>query len=222
MRRALIALLVIACRGDAATPESSPLPSPSPPPPSPTSTAPVAPGLVEVATVVPDAVIDLRYKRADNFSGAPAYSSDARCLLRGEVATRLARAAAALRAQHLRIVLWDCYRPVSVQKIFWQRVPDPRYVAEPTPTGGSIHSRAAAVDLGLADEQGRPLAMPTAHDDFSERAHRDHAIADPAVRARMDALDRAMTGAGFEGLPTEWWHYAAPDAEQYPLLDEPL
>ena len=89
-------------------------------------------------------------------------------------------------------------------------------------TTGSNHTRAAAVDDSLADAAGRVLAMPTAHDDFSVRAHRDQPSPDPEIRARMDALDRAMTDAGFVGLPTEWWHYAAPDAEQFPLLDEPL
>ena len=63
--------------------------------------------------------------------------------------------------------------------------------------------------------------MPTAHDHFGPEAHRDARL--PAdVATRMRALDRAMTAAGFEGLPTEWWHYAAADASRYPLRDEPF
>jgi zinc D-Ala-D-Ala dipeptidase len=178
--------------------------------------------LVDVSAVVPDAVIDLRYARADNFVHEAVYRSDARCLLRYDVADRLARAAEELRAKGYRLVLWDCYRPHSVQKRFWALVPDERYVAKPTDASGSVHSRAAAIDVSLADASGAPLPMPTAHDDFSERAHRDAPIADSAVKVRMEVLDAAMTGAGFEGLPTEWWHYAAPGSSAYPLLDEPL
>jgi D-alanyl-D-alanine dipeptidase len=178
--------------------------------------------LVDVSAVVPDAVIDLRYARADNFVREAVYRPGARCLLRFDVADRLARAAAVLRERDYRLVLWDCYRPHSVQRRFWTLVPDERYVAKPTETSGSVHSRAAAVDVSLADPSGRILPMPTAHDDFSERAHRGATIADPAIDERMRALDAAMTGAGFEGLPTEWWHYAAPGSSAYPLLDEPL
>jgi D-alanyl-D-alanine dipeptidase len=31
-----------------------------------------------------------------------------------------------------------------------------------------------------------------------------------------------MLAAGFVGMPTEWWHYDAPDWQSYPLSDEPL
>ena len=174
--------------------------------------------------MIPDAVLDIRYATADNFTRAPLYPA-ARCLLRRDVAARLARAADALRAESRRLLLWDCYRPASVQRELWRRVPDTRYVAEPrfnadgTPLSGSRHSRAAAVDIGLVAADGAAVTLPTAHDDFSPRAHRKRAL--PASEEAR-RLDRAMTGAGFVGMPTEWWHYDAPDWASYPLLDQPL
>jgi beta-N-acetylhexosaminidase/D-alanyl-D-alanine dipeptidase len=205
---------------------SGPEPEPEPEPVKPVDASGPS-DLTDVSTLIPDAIVDLRYATADNFSGVAVYPASARCLLAPRVAKRLADAASDLRAAGYRLILWDCYRPFSVQKRFWQLVPDPRYVAEPTedsqgrPLTGSIHSRAAAVDVSLADASGTPLAMPTAHDHFGPEAHRDHEL--PAdVATRMRALDRAMTDAGFEGLPTEWWHYAASDASRYPLRDEPL
>ena len=36
-----------------------------------------------------------------------------------------------MRAQHRRLLLWDCYRPRSIQYALWRRVPDERYVANP-------------------------------------------------------------------------------------------
>lgn len=183
--------------------------------------------LVDVAAVIPDAVLDIRYATPHNFTGATIYPV-ARCLLRPGVAERLAAAAKTLRASGYRLLLWDCYRPMSVQRILWSRVPHPDYVAEPKfdaggrPIAGSVHSRGAAVDISLADASGAPLAMPTEHDHFGPAAHRNHRVADPAVRARAAALERAMTAAGFVGLPTEWWHYDAADGARYSLLDEPL
>jgi D-alanyl-D-alanine dipeptidase len=212
-------------RPAAATPPPDAAPA-TPPPPPPDALPPPPSPLVDVATVIPDAVLDMRYATADNFTGAVIYPV-ARCLLHEEVAARLAEAAATLRDAGYRLVLWDCYRPHSVQHLLWDRVKDPRYVAEPVddrkgrPVSGSVHSRAAAVDVSLADAEGAPLAMPTAHDHFGREAHRGAKIADPAVKKRYRALDAAMTAAGFEGLPTEWWHYGIVSG-RYPLLDVPL
>lgn len=174
--------------------------------------------LVDVAGVISDAVIDMRYATADNFTGNPLYPV-ARCKLRRAVAARLAKAAKALRAQDRRLVLWDCYRPTSIQKELWKRVPDPRYVADPKI--GSKHGRGAAVDVALAGKDGKPVVLPTKFDDFSEAAHRDHALTGDAG-AEASRLEKAMSDAGFLPLPTEWWHFDAPDSAKYALSDEPL
>jgi D-alanyl-D-alanine dipeptidase len=174
--------------------------------------------LVEVATAIPDAVIDMRYATDDNFTGKQLYPV-ARCKLRRAVAARLAQAAKLLRKQDRRLLIWDCYRPQSIQAELWKRVPDERYVANPQK--GSRHSRGAAVDAALVDRDGKPVPLPTKFDEFSEAAHRDHAlIGDKGVEARR--LEAAMKQAGFVGMPTEWWHFDAPDAAKYALADEPL
>ncbi len=176
--------------------------------------------LVEVGALIDDAVIDLRYATPDNFTGAVLYPV-ARCKLRRAVAARLVVAARALRQQDRRLVLWDCYRPSSIQAELWKRVPDPRYVADPRL--GSKHSRGAAIDVGLADHQGAPVALPTRFDDFTAAAHRDHALAgDGPAAIEGRRLERAMIAAGFVPLPTEWWHFDAPDAGTYCLSDAPL
>jgi D-alanyl-D-alanine dipeptidase len=178
------------------------------------------PGLVDAGARLPDAVLDIRYATADNFTGRPLYPV-ARCLLRPEVAGRLARAAASLRRQGFRLVLHDCYRPLSVQRALWKAMPRRGYVADPAT--GSHHNRAAAVDLSLADLDGAPVEMPTAYDAFEPRA-RAWATAGITRRARRhrDALRAAMTGAGFLVNPMEWWHFDAPDSAALPLLDLPL
>ncbi len=56
-------------------------------------------GLVDVRSVVPDAVIDLRYATSDNFVGQRLYPSGAPCLVHESMAPGLAAAAAALRPQ---------------------------------------------------------------------------------------------------------------------------
>src|SRR5687767_4696085 len=141
--RWIVGVVMLACSGPP-QPQPSPQPPPSPSrssPPSPSPSPPPAPSaspspefstdLVDVAAVIPDALLDIRYAPPDNFTPAPLYAA-ARCLLRRDVAARLARAADALRAEQRRLLLWDCYRPASVQRELWGRVPVTRYVAEPT------------------------------------------------------------------------------------------
>lgn len=174
--------------------------------------------LVDVTTVVPDVVLDMKYATDANFTGKAVYPV-ARCKLRRAVAARLAKAASALRANGRRLLVWDCYRPTSIQAVFWKLVPDERYVANPRK--GSRHSRGAAVDVGLVDLDGNAVVLPTAFDDFSEAAHRKNALAgDKGAEART--LERAMTAAGFVAMPTEWWHFDAREAAKYPLSDEAL
>ena len=183
--------------------------------------APAAPpGLVDVGARLPDAVLDLRYATADNFVGRPLYPV-ARCLLLPGVASRLDRAAASLRTQGYRLLLFDCYRPLSVQRELWKAMPKRGYVADPAT--GSHHNRAAAVDLSLADGAGRPVEMPTGFDAFGPKARAWAAdgVSAPARRHR-DLLRAAMSAAGFSVNPFEWWHFDAPGAAALPLLDLPL
>jgi D-alanyl-D-alanine dipeptidase len=177
-------------------------------------------GLVDVAVHVPDAVLDIRYATADNITGRPLYPV-ARCLLLQEVAGRLGRAAVALRRQGFRLLLYDCYRPLSVQRELWKAMPQRGYVADPAT--GSHHNRGAAVDLALADLEGTPVEMPTGFDAFGPhaRAWTTEGIS-RAARDHRDSLRRAMTEAGFAVNPMEWWHFAIPGAASLPLLDLPL
>jgi len=181
--------------------------------------------LVDVAALDPTIRFDLRYAGPDNFTGVAVYPA-ARCLLRRDAADRLVRVQRRLQADGLGLLLWDCYRPFSVQERFWALVPDERYVARPErrggrPVAGSKHNRGAAVDVTLVDARGRPLAMPTRFDDFSARAHRG-APAPPAARANAARLEAAMVAEGFAPFPTEWWHFDAPGWGRDPLLDVPL
>ena len=175
--------------------------------------------LVDAAAQIPGLKLDIRYATAKNFTGRALYGAP-RCLLRPAVVERLARAQEAAAAQGLGLKVFDCYRPLAVQRAMWTLVPDERYVADPAK--GSRHNRGAAVDLTLVDATGRELVMPTAFDDFSARAHRDYEDLPAATLANRALLERIMQDAGFSGLATEWWHFDADGWERYEILDVPL
>jgi zinc D-Ala-D-Ala dipeptidase len=192
-----------------------PLLSAAPPAPPP------AADVVDVAHAIPDALLDLRYATERNFVGRALYPAGARCLLLRPVAERLAAAAARLREEGLRLRLYDCYRPLSVQRALWRILPTPGLVADPAK--GSHHNRAAAVDVGLVDARGAAVPLPTDFDVFGPRA-RAAAVAGvgEAERRNRDLLRAAMEAEGFRVNRMEWWHFDAPEARGAPVLDLPL
>jgi D-alanyl-D-alanine dipeptidase len=161
----------------------------------------------------------MRYAGPDNFLGRAVYD-EARCLLVPDAARRLLAAERALHAEGFRLVVWDCYRPLSVQRKMWKILPDPTYVADPA--RGSRHNRGAAADVGLLTLDGTPVPLPTRHDDFTPRAHRDATDLPADAIAGRERLERAMTNAGWIPLPSEWWHFDAEGWEAYPIMDFPL
>lgn len=174
---------------------------------------------VDFAAMHPAVVMDIRYATANNFTGKVVYPK-ARCLLREPVAKKLAAAARELESMAFRLKVYDCYRPLSVQRRFWELVPDARYMADPKK--GSRHNRGAAVDVTLTDSSGQELEMPTAYDDFSEKAHRGAPGTSPQAAANSRRLEDVMERHGFKGIATEWWHFDASGWERYGLSDEPF
>ena len=177
--------------------------------------------LIDVRTADPRIVIDMRYASADNFLGEQVYPV-ARCLMLCAVSNGLKRAQDYLQKRGLRLVCLDCYRPLSVQRRMWERVPNARYVADPKT--GSDHNRGAAVDVTLADVSGRALEMPTAFDEFSPAAAASYKgdKVESWQQENRDLLQRAMARAGLKGIESEWWHFQLADAKDFPVLDLPL
>ena len=179
--------------------------------------------IVDVMSMAGDLMyFDIRYATTNNFTGKKVYP-EARCYLRRDAARALLKAAATARSissQQFGICAHDCYRPLSVQKIFWGILPDERYVANPAK--GSRHNRAMAVDVYPCDYSGKPLPAPTPYDDFSEKAHRTYTGAGKEATGNSRLLESIMADAGFVGMPTEWWHYDYSGWEKAPVLDQPF
>jgi len=193
----------------------------------PLSPAAQAAGFVDVRSVVPSALIDLRYATPNNFTHTQLYPSDARCLVDQSMAPGLVSAAKALASHGNVLVFWDCYRPHDVQVKMFNIVPNPAWVAKPGNYAKS-HESGRSVDVTLADmSQPCPrclVDMGTDFDDFSPRAH---AYATDGVTADQQAnrarLRDAMSSGGLSVYSGEWWHFDGPGAgEQRPILNVPV
>lgn len=182
-------------------------------------------GLVDVASLVPDLDLDIRYAGRENFVGAPVDGYEApRCYLKAPVAAALARVERDLRRNGLRLRVFDCYRPVRAVRHFvaWARdLDDQRTRAAYYPkldksalmpdyiSASSGHSRGATVDLALLEcaRACEPLDMGTPFDFFDPSANTDSPAVTGAQRANRRRLVEAMARHGFRNYPLEWWHY---------------
>ena len=164
------------------------------------------------------------------------------CFVREGVWTRLLTAAAALPAGH-RLVLFDTWRPVGLQRWLFERFVaeceqhEPgagleqaeSFVSRPmadSQTNPPYHLTGGAVDLSIVDPRGRLLDMGTDFDTMTAASHtrafEDAAGADErTIRNNRRLLYHAMIDAGFVNLPSEWWHYDYGDQLWAWMRDEP-
>ena len=171
--------------------------------------------LVDVRSVDPTIVVELRYAGRNNLVGYPLYPRGTCALARPEVASGLAAAQAFLRRYQFGLKIWDAYRPVVVQERLWQASHNSDYVANPDIGVGSLHSWGVAVDATLVDAWNRPVHMPSDFDNFTPAAMWRYWGPDPAIRSNLHLLQIAMRDAGFYGLHTEWWHFVIVGWQKY-------
>jgi D-alanyl-D-alanine dipeptidase len=158
-----------------------------------------------------DFVYDMKYATTDNFLKAKVYDC-AECFLRLKTVKALVKANTKFIQKGYRIQLFDCYRPLDIQKKMWQIVSNPEYVADPAK--GSIHNRGGAVDITLVDAGGKALDMGTPFDFFGTEASHNYQILSDEVKQNRVLLKKIMQENGFISFDSEWWHYNLQNASK--------
>ena len=171
---------------------------------------------VDIEQMIPSIKIQMIYATHDNFVKKSVYPI-AKCFLRRGTALKLLKVQKELQVLNLGLLVYDGYRPLSIQKIFWELTPNRDYVADPSI--GSKHNRGAAVDVTLITKAGKELEMPTKIDDFTEKAHRSFKKLSTQVLTNRQLLEEIMMRHGFEPLAHEWWHFNDNEWMDYPIED---
>jgi D-alanyl-D-alanine dipeptidase len=151
-----------------------------------------------------DFVYDMKYATTDNFLKAKVYDCAA-CFLRLKTVKALVEANDSFMKMGYKIKIFDCYRPLDIQKKMWAIVPNPTYVANPSK--GSIHNRGGAVDISLVDANGKELDMGTSFDFFGIEASHNYPKFSPKIKENRELLKKIMIEKEFNSFDSEWWHY---------------
>lgn len=184
-------------------------------------------GLVNVQTIDPDLLVELKYSTTDNFVKQDVYGNLTRAYLQPVAARKLAAASKWLQVRRpdLRLLIYDAARPQSAQWKLWNALPQyterqrRTYVADPRE--GSIHSYGCAVDLTLATSDGNALDMGTPYDFFGPKAYpkqeaqllKSGTLTQQQIANRR-LLRQAMQAGGFMPIDYEWWHFNALSRKQ--------
>lgn len=136
------------------------------------------------------------------------------------VAKQLQNAYNTARSKGYNLKIYDTYRPHDVETKVYQNYTN-LYNSNKTvqnlvykdkngqvwglgwfmSSGVSRHSRGIAIDLTLTDSSGRELSAQSPIHMLDTRALRKY------NNNVANTLSSIMTGAGFETLQSEWWHY---------------
>ncbi|MDA3944934.1 MAG: M15 family metallopeptidase [Bacteroidetes bacterium] len=173
--------------------------------------------MIDLQAYIPNLVLDIRYATTNNFTGEIIYPQ-ASAFARQPVAEALLNIQKDLAEKGLGLKIFDAYRPYAATLRFYEVYPDTNFVA--SPWHGSRHNRGAAVDVTLINlETGKALEMPTAFDDFTEKAAPDYQDLPERVKQNRSLLIETMENNGFSVYQSEWWHFDFNGWEQFPLMN---
>jgi D-alanyl-D-alanine dipeptidase len=161
-----------------------------------------------------DFIYDMKYATENNFLKSKVYDC-AECYLRLKTAKALIKANSKFMKLGYKIKLYDCYRPLDVQKKMWTLVSNPNYVANPSK--GSIHNKGGAVDITLVDGNGIELDMGTPFDFFGPEASHDYSNFSKEIIENRALFKKIMISVKFQPFDSEWWHYNLKNAKSDPI-----
>lgn len=177
-------------------------------------------GMVNIHTLEPSVMVELKYATTDNFTDVVLYDTLSNAYLHPLAANKLAKAQRYLKEQNpdLCLLVYDAARPLSVQRKMYkvvQGTPKAPYVADPSKTG--LHNYGMAVDLTVYDEKtGKPLDMGTPFDHLGYEAqiNKEPELIKQGILTTQQVKNRkilrdVMVKAGFLTIRGEWWHFNA-------------
>ena len=192
-------------------------------------------GFIDVQSLDSTIQVDLKYSSTDNFMGVNMYGDLHKAYLRPEIAQMVVNAQKYLKEinPQYTLVIYDAARPISVQRTMKKIVAGTEFdsfVADGS--RGGRHNYGVAVDLTIADNNGKALDMGTGFDSFDaassvkgtpdtsdpstrtiavyrafvRKLQADGLISKKAADNRILLLE-VMHEAGLYPYRKEWWHF---------------
>ena len=168
-----------------------------------------------------DLVVSMKLSTSDTSIGKPFYKKNL-CMVQYDLLPMLKKAVDMFAKDGYRIVIYDAYRPTSVQQRWFDVVKVHKWVANPAIGMGGVHDRGTALDISLIDTNGNLLEMPTPMHTFTEESARNSPTMTETARNNMNYMLNVMVQCGFTYINSEWWHFQDVDTQYYLPTDHPI
>lgn len=170
--------------------------------------------LDDIELKIPSALLDIRYASTNNFTGQQLYQLP-KAWLRHEPLNKLAETNKNIEEAGLRLVIFDAFRPVGVQRKLRSFESNNNYVAEV-----SNHCRGITIDVTLANTNGQYLDMGTDYDDFTPKSHSASSLITQNQKSNRQLLKDFLSAVGFAQHTYEWWHFDYSPNQEWGLITD--
>lgn len=155
---------------------------------------------------------DIVYSTDNNFVGKSVYPKDMPIMMNDGVWEKLVNVNNELKKYNLCIKIYDAYRPVEIQKLFWNYFYEVHgynnetLVANPNKYG-THNITINAVDIFVVSLDGSSVELPCEFDDFSEKAGINYDGCSETAKHNRDLLINIAKQNGLIVNNDEWWHF---------------
>ncbi len=168
-----------------------------------------------------DVKVSMKLSTDDTSIGEPFYERNL-CLIQYDTLQKFIKAIEIFKNDGYTVVIYDAYRPTSVQQRWFDVVKVHKWVADPSRGMGGIHDRGTALDISLIDSEGNEIEMPTPMHTFTNESARNNENMTDRARDNMDYMTEVMVSCGFSYINSEWWHFQCVNTRNYLPTDHPL
>ena len=155
---------------------------------------------------------NLVYATDNNFVGVSVYPENMPIIMNKEVWNNLININNELKKVNKCIKIYDAYRPIQIQRLFWDYFYnthgyyDETLVANPNKYG-THNIKINAIDMFITNIDGTPVELPCEFDDFSEKASINYQDCSEEAKHNRDLLINTAKKYGLIVNESEWWHF---------------
>lgn len=163
---------------------------------------------------------ELIYATDNNFVGVSVYPKDMPLIINQIIWKKLIAINNELKEHGLCLKIYDAYRPIEIQKLFWEYFYnthgyyDETLVANPNKYG-THNITINAVDIFIVNLDASNVELPCEFDDFTGKANIYFKDCSDEAKKNRDLLINIATKHGLIVNEDEWWHFYDNQLEKY-------
>ncbi len=160
------------------------------------------------------------YATNNNFVGRSVYPKDMPIIMNQNIWEKLIKINNELKEKNFCIKIYDAYRPIGIQKLFWEffyeenGYYDEHLVANPNKYG-THNITINAVDICLCNLDGINVELPCEFDDFTGKANIFYNECSNEAKNNRDLLINIAQKHGLIVNQDEWWHFYDEELKDY-------